>query len=83
MQIGRIDLNKLQGFGEKAIGLNKEFLGAVLGNQKLEQEGEAQQAKATEKLKALREEVKAQAHEAKAEALETRQKAAQKAKQSA
>jgi uncharacterized protein YjbJ (UPF0337 family) len=83
MQIGRIDTNKLAGFGEKVIGLNKEFLGAVLGNEKLEREGEAQQAKATEKLKALREEVKAQAHETKAEALEQRQKAAQKAKQSA
>ena len=83
MRIGRIDVNKFQGFGEKVIGLNKEFIGAVIGNEKLEQEGEAQQAKATEKLKALRQEVKAQGHETKAEALEQRQKAAQKAKQSA
>jgi uncharacterized protein YjbJ (UPF0337 family) len=83
VQIGRIDLNKLRGFGEKVVGLNKEFIGAIVGNEKLEKEGEAQQAKATQKLKALREEVKAQGHEAKAEALEEKEKAAQRAKQSA
>jgi F0F1-type ATP synthase membrane subunit b/b' len=83
MQIGRIDLNKLRGIGDKFVGLNKEFIGTISGNDRLVQEGEAQQARATEELKALRREAEAEGHEAKAEALEQRQKAAQRAKESA
>lgn len=83
MQIGRIDLNKLRGIGDKFIGLNKELIGTVVGNEKLQQEGEAQQERAAEELKALRKEAEAQAKEAKAEALEQRQKAAQRAKENA
>ena len=83
MQIGSIDLNKLRGIGDKFVGLNKELFGTLIGNDKLQQEGEAQQERAAETLKALRKESEAAAKEAKAEALEQRQKAAQRAKQNA
>ncbi|MDQ1437528.1 MAG: hypothetical protein QOK43_1157 [Acidimicrobiaceae bacterium] len=83
MQIGRIDLNKLRGIGDKFVGLNKELVGTLVGSDRLQQEGEAQQERASEELKALRQEAKAEAKEAKAEALEQRQKAAQRAKQNA
>lgn len=83
MQIGRIDINKLRGIGDKFIGLNKELIGTVVGNDKLQKEGEAQQERAAEELKGLRKEAEAQAKEAKAEALEQRQKAAQRAKENA
>jgi len=80
MQIANIDLNKLRGLGDKTLGLYKEIAGTVVGNDKLTQEGEAQQERATEQLRALRSEIKAEAKEAKAELFEKKQKAAQHAK---
>jgi uncharacterized protein YjbJ (UPF0337 family) len=80
MEIRSIDLNKLRGLGDKFVGFNKELLGAVLGNERLEREGEAQQERATEELRALRKELQAEAKDAKAEVFEQRQKAAQRAK---
>jgi uncharacterized protein YjbJ (UPF0337 family) len=82
VQIGTIDLNKLRGVGDKAIGLAKEALGVLLGNDRLQDEGEAQQERATAELKALREELKAQKKDTKADAMEKRQQAAQRAKAS-
>ena len=41
MQLGTIDLNKLRGLGDKFVGLNKEVIGTVLGNERLQKEGEA------------------------------------------
>jgi aminoglycoside phosphotransferase family enzyme len=64
------------------VGLGKETLGTVLGNERLEEAGEAQQDRAKEQLKALRAEVRAQKAEAQADAQEGRQKAAQRAKAS-
>jgi len=81
VQIGKVDLNKLRGIGDKFIGLNKEFVGTLVGNDKLAQEGEAQQARATEELRALKAEAEAETKEAKAEALEQKQRAAQRAKE--
>jgi uncharacterized protein YjbJ (UPF0337 family) len=52
MQIGRVDVNKLRGVSDKAIGLAKEFLGVLLGNDGLQDEGEAQQERAAAELKA-------------------------------
>ena len=83
MQLGNLDLNKLRGIGDKFVGLNKELVGTLIGNDRLQQEGEAQQERASEELKALRQEAKAQAHEARADALEQKQKSAQRAKQNA
>lgn len=80
MQIGAIDINKLKGIGDKAMGLSKELLGTITGNERMQEAGEAQQDKAAETLRALRSEAKAQAKEAKAEVLEQRQQAAQAAK---
>jgi uncharacterized protein YjbJ (UPF0337 family) len=77
MRIGKLDMNKLRGVGDKVIGLNKELIGTLVGSERLQEAGEAQQEKATEQLKALREEAKAQGHEAKAAAAGRRQKAAQ------
>lgn len=82
MQIGRIDVTKLRGIADKGLGLGKELLGELSGNDKLQQEGEAQQERATAQLKALREELKAEKHEAKADVMEKREQAAQKAKAS-
>ena len=80
MQIGTIDVNKLKGIGDKAMGLSKELVGTITGNERMQEAGEAQQEKAAETLRALRSEAKAQAKEAKADVLEQRQKAAQAAK---
>ena len=83
MQLGRIDLNKLRGLADKALGLSKEVVGTVAGSERLEREGEEQQERATEQLRALRDEVKAERKEAKAQALEARQRSAQRAKERA
>ena len=82
MQIGRIDLNKLRGLTDKGLGFGKEALGVVIGNERLQNEGQAQQDRATEELKALSKELEAQRKDAEAEVHETRQKVAQRAKSS-
>jgi uncharacterized protein YjbJ (UPF0337 family) len=79
MQIGSIDINKLRGLGDKFLGFNKELIGTVVGSERLEREGEAQQERAAEQLRALRKELEAERKEAKAEVFEQREKAAQKA----
>ena len=80
MQIGNVDLDHLRGVGNKAVGLGKELLGVLLGNDRLQEEGEAQQERATADLKALREELKAQKEDTKAGAMDKRERAAQRAK---
>jgi uncharacterized protein YjbJ (UPF0337 family) len=69
MRIGTVDISKLRGVGDKFLGLTKETTGVLIGNDRLQEEGEAQQEKATEMLKALRDEAKAQAKETKADAI--------------
>ena len=80
MQVGRVDINKLRGVTDKAMGLAKEFLGVLIGSESWQKEGEAQQERATEELKALRKELEAQRKEAVAEMHEQREKTAQRAK---
>jgi uncharacterized protein YjbJ (UPF0337 family) len=80
MQVGRVDVNKLRGVVDKALGLSKELLGVLIGNDQLQKEGEAQQERASEELKALRKEMEAQQKETVAEMHEQREKAAQRAK---
>ena len=80
MQVGRIDLDKLRGVTDKALGLAKEFVGVLVGNDKLQQEGEAQQERATEELKALRKQLEAKRKDAVAEMHEKRERAAQRSK---
>ena len=81
MSFGKIDLTQLRGVSDKGVGLAKEAVGVVLGNQSLQRQGEAQQDRASEELKALRKQAEAQAKEAKADTLEQNQKAAQRAKE--
>jgi uncharacterized protein YjbJ (UPF0337 family) len=83
MRIGRVDLQQLRGVNEKAFGLGKEMVGVLVGNERLQREGEAQQEKAAAELTALRKDVEAQAADAKVEVLEKRQETAQRAKESA
>jgi uncharacterized protein YjbJ (UPF0337 family) len=82
MRIGTIDLNKLRGLSDKAVGFGKEMLGTVLDNDRLSEAGEAQQDRAREQLAALRNEAKAQRLEAEAETHERRQRVAQRSKKS-
>lgn len=80
MQLGSIDINKLRSIRDKAAGLSKELVGTLIGNDRLQEAGEAQQDRADEELRALRAELKARQKDAKAEVLERRQKAAANAK---
>lgn len=80
MRIGTMDVNKLRGIGDKAVGLTKELVGTVVGNDRMQEAGEAQQDRATEQLRALRAEAKAEVKDAKADVLEQKQRAAQAAK---
>jgi uncharacterized protein YjbJ (UPF0337 family) len=82
MRIGTIKVDHVRGFADKLVGLNKELIGAVINNDRLQEEGEAQQARGTESLKALRQEAKAEAKEAKARTHEARQRTSQRAKAS-
>jgi uncharacterized protein YjbJ (UPF0337 family) len=80
MQLGTIDVQKLRGVGEKVFGLSKEFIGVVINNDRWQAEGDAQQDRASERLRALRKETEAQAKEAKVEVLDRKERAAQRAK---
>lgn len=80
MQIGSVDINKLRAIGDKFVGLNKELIGTVVGSERLQREGDAQQDRAAEQLRALRKEFEAERKEAKAEVFEQREKSAQRAK---
>lgn len=81
MNVGTIDLTQLRGVSDKGVGLVKELVGTLVGNQSLQRQGEAQQERAAEELKALRKQAEAQAKEAKADTYEQSQKAAQRAKE--
>ena len=80
MRIGSLDLNNVRGLSDKGFGFGKEVIGSLIGNNRLQEEGEAQQARGTETLKALRKQAEAEKHAAKAETLEQKQKAAERAK---
>ncbi len=81
MNVGKIDLTQLRGISDKGIGLAKELAGALVGNESLQRQGEAQQDRASEEMKAFRKQAEAQAKQAKADTLEQNQKAAQRAKE--
>ena len=77
MQIGTVDLNKLRFVIDKSSGLVKELVGVLIGSNRLQTEGEAQQERATEEARAFRNEIEAQKQDTKAAAYEKREKAAQ------
>ena len=80
MRIPRVDPKDATGLFDKVVGLGKEIAGEVFDRQTLIESGEAQQAKGTEKLKAIREQAKADAHKAKARSYDAKERAAQRAK---
>lgn len=80
MRIPRVDPKDATGLFDKVVGLGKEIAGEVFDEPSLIKSGEAQQAKGTEKLKAIREQTKADAHKAKAQSLDAKERAAQRAK---
>jgi uncharacterized protein YjbJ (UPF0337 family) len=82
MRLGNVELEHVRGIADKVFGLGKEIVGTALNTDRLVKEGEAQQAKGTESLKALRKQAEAQAKEAKANAFETKQRVAQREKAS-
>jgi uncharacterized protein YjbJ (UPF0337 family) len=81
VQVGTVDLNKCRGLSDKGLGFAKEVVGTLVGSERLQDEGQAQQDRATEELKALRKQVEAQRHESEAAAAAARQRAAQRAKE--
>jgi len=83
MQIGNVDIQQLGGFADKAVGLGKEWIGTLAGNDSLVEQGQAQQEKGAAKLHALRAEVQADAARTQAAGRESQQKAATRAKKSA
>jgi uncharacterized protein YjbJ (UPF0337 family) len=80
MQLGTIDLQKLRGVGEKVFGLTKEVVGVVINNDRLQEEGDAQQDRASERLRGLRKEAEAAMKDAKAATFDRQERAAQRAK---
>ena len=80
MRIPRVDPKDATGLLDKVVGLGKEITGEIFDREALIEAGEAQQAKGTEKLKAIREQAKADAHKTKAKAYESKERAAQRAK---
>ncbi len=81
MNVGKIDLTQLRGVTDKGVGLAKELVGTLIGSSSLQREGEAQQDRASEEMKALRKQAEAQAQQSKADSFEQSQKAAQRAKE--
>jgi len=81
MNVGKIDLTQLRGVSDKGVGLAKELVGTLLGNESLQLQGEAQQDRASEELKALRKHAQAQAKQAEADTFEQSQRAARRAKE--
>ena len=82
MRIPRVSYQNVTGIGDKIVGLGREVAGELCNRTSWVEAGEAQQAKGSEKLKALRAQAKADVHRAKAQTAETRQKAAQRSKAS-
>ena len=65
------------GLTDKAIGLFREVIGTVIGNDGLSEAGKAQQEKGTDRLEAIKHEAKADAARAKAMAQDKAERAAQ------
>jgi hypothetical protein len=82
MRIPRIDPKNALGLSDKVIGLGKEIVGNVVGNDRVAKAGQVQQDKGTERLKAVRAQTEAKGHQTKAAAAEQAQKAAQRRKES-
>ena len=83
MQIPRIDPKNAAGLLDKIVGLGKEIVGSLTGNDRVSEAGQVQQDKGTEKLKAIKAQAEAEAHNARAKTAEQRQKTTQAVKEGA
>jgi uncharacterized protein YjbJ (UPF0337 family) len=81
VQIPRIDPKNALGLVDKIVGLGKEILGSVLGQDRLTKAGQVQQDKGGERIEAVKAEVEAEAHETKAAAAGRAQESAQNTKE--
>lgn len=81
MQIPRIDPKNALGLADKVVGLGKEILGTVTGQDRLSKAGQVQQDKGTERLKAVRAQAEAESHKTKAAAAGQAQQRAQRTKE--
>jgi uncharacterized protein YjbJ (UPF0337 family) len=81
MRIPRIDPKNALGLSDKVIGLGKEIVGNLVGNDRVAKAGQVQQEKGTERLKAVRAQAEATGHQTKAASAEQAQKAAQRRKE--
>jgi uncharacterized protein YjbJ (UPF0337 family) len=82
MRISRIDPKNALGLLDKVIGLGKEIVGNVVGNDRVAEAGQVQQEKGTERLKAVRAQAEAKGHQTEAASAGQAQKAAQRRKES-
>ena len=81
MQIPRIDPKNVMGLADKVVGLGKEIVGTVTGQDRLSKAGQVQQDKGTERIKAIRAQAEAEGHQAKAKAAGHAQQRAQRTKE--
>ena len=81
MQIPRIDPGNALGLVDKAVGLGKEVIGTLTGQDRIAKAGRVQQQKGTERIKAVQASLRADAHETKAAGAERAQSRAQKTKE--
>ena len=80
MSSSRISPKNVLGLVDKVVGLNKEIVGAVVGNQELQRSGQRQQEAGTHKLEAIQEQGKAESARARAHLAEGQERAAQRSK---
>jgi uncharacterized protein YjbJ (UPF0337 family) len=81
MQIPRIDPKNVMGLADKVVGLGKEIVGTVTGQDRLSKAGQVQQDKGTERIKAIRAQAEAEGHQMKAKAAGQTQQRAQRTKE--
>jgi uncharacterized protein YjbJ (UPF0337 family) len=81
MQVPRIDPKNVMGLADKVVGLGKEILGTVTGQDRLSKAGQVQQDKGTERIKAVRAQMEAEGHQTKAKVAGQAQQRAQRTKE--
>jgi len=83
MRIPQLSRRGATGLMDKVVGLTKEIVGEMTDQPRWIENGENQQKKGSESLKATREDAKAKVHDTKARAQEAKQRSAQRAKENA
>lgn len=83
LKLGHLEVRHFRGLYDKTLGLGKEAVGTIFDREPLVKQGQAQQARATADLAALRRQTKAQAAEIKAGIKQQTQRAARTIKERA